>query len=179
MDNISEEIEPSGSAELPTLEFSRMRTLEEYEDQIIANAKYFAVVEIHPGAWRRGESNFIRSEHPTLEEARAEAQRRHDAERDPKRGSLIYAVADFKGAPNMNCLVEDFPGMAGPYTRRGRDAKLKGKRPVSAKKYEVPSPTELEKSDRFFEGPAYAGNVTNYVPAKKSQRALKFQKKRR
>ncbi len=154
-------------------------TQDEYEQMIIDNAKYFTVLEIRPGAWRRGESNFVKTQHTTYDEAIAEAKRRYEAEPHPKRGNLIYAIADFprSGARDMTALVEAYPPIHGPFTRQGHmeKQKNKGKR---RKALDAKPTYTAEPSDRYFEGDAYLG-VTNVVKPGGSKVAIKFKNKRR
>ncbi len=156
-------------------DITRARSLEEYEGLIEKYAKYWRVVEIRPGAWRRGEQNIIGTQHATYEEAMIEAKRRYEIEPNPKRGSLLYAIADFPGASNMAALVGEYPETSGKYSSRYRK---QTKKPRESKKYDIPPPGTIEPSERYFEGDAYSGGVTTVVTKGKSQRAIKYKNKR-
>jgi hypothetical protein len=163
----------------PGPDITKARSQDEYEEMIFDNAKYFAVVEIRPGAWRSGNPNFIRTEHPTFDEALAEARRRYEIEATPKRGSLIYGVADFpaSGARDMSALIEAYPEINGRYARSVREAKKDHKKTKPLKNRTLPEPGTIQPSERYFESPEYLQTTTKIVKAGNSQRALKYKNK--
>lgn len=80
---------------------------EELNAKVIANAKYFTVVQVNRGGFVRGGTNYDRHQVDTLEDAREKAKELYEA--DKSRGILIYAVADFAGANGFSRPVENYP----------------------------------------------------------------------
>lgn len=118
----------------------------------IEYATYFTVISVNPGGWKRGESNYIRSEHLTLKAARIAAKTRY--ERDPRgRGMLIYAVIQYANSPiGSSFVVEDYPKVNNPYNREAKLAKRAGRPSTIPKSMrDMPEPGSLPRSERFFE----------------------------
>jgi hypothetical protein len=166
----------------PLPDITLIKNQDDYELMVAANARAWAVIDIHPGAWRRLASNFERTEHASYEDAMAEAKRRYDEATAPKRGSLIYAIADFPGARNMTCCYDEWPRNSGVYGSFYRRQIGKGSKPN--KQHMLPPVGTIEPSERYFEASAekdYAGSRTtaSVVKVGKSQRALRYQAKRR
>jgi hypothetical protein len=119
-------------------------------DLIIEFATYFTVIAANPEGWRRGESNYTRSEHLTLASARAAAKTRYD--NDPKkRGILIYAVLQYSNRPiGTSRVVESYPFVSNPYSREARAAKRKTYRRRKALR-DIPDQATMAPSGRYFE----------------------------
>ncbi len=135
--------------ELPDLVSSKFDD-DDVTDLIIEFATYFTVIAANPEGWRRGESNYIRSEHLTLAAARMAAKTRYDA--DPKkRGCLIYAVLQYSNRPiGTSRVVESYPFVSNPYSREARAAKHKSYRRRKSLR-NIPDSESLAPSGRYFE----------------------------
>lgn len=94
---------------------------EELTQRVIDHAKYFTVVQVSPGMFRKGGSNYERTEEPTLEKAREQAKELYDKH---KKRIIIYAVADFSGARNFSRPVETYP----PAVKTSRELEKEAKR---------------------------------------------------
>lgn len=113
-------------------------------------ATYFTVIAVNPGGWRRGESNYIRSEHLTLQSALLAAKTRY--QNDPqKRGCLIYAVMQYSNRPiGSDRVIASWPEVSNPYSREARAAKRKQSR-IPKNMRNLPAPETMKRSERFFE----------------------------
>ena len=177
-----EKLDPPTVNTGPAPDITLATTQDQYEQFVAENAHTWVVVEIRPGAWKKLQPNFVRTEHKSYDEAIAEAQKRYDAEIHPKRGSLIYAIADFPGARNMTCCYDEWPrrsGIYGSFYRR----QVKGDKIKTNIKYQLPPVGSIEPSERYFEPREvdYSGAKTtsSVVSVGKSQRAIKYKSKRR
>jgi hypothetical protein len=119
-------------------------------DLVTEFATYFTVIAANPDGWRRGEPNYVRTEHLTLEAARKAARTRY--ENDPKkRGMLIYACLQYSNRPiGTHAHVEGFPQESNPYSREARRAKRKPSRLQKSLRNMIASDL-LPKTERHFE----------------------------
>jgi hypothetical protein len=117
---------------------------------MIEFATYFTVIQENRGGWRRGEGNFLRSEHLTLASARLAAKKRYEG--DPKRrGCLIYAVVQYRNRSiGSGEVVEGYPPSDSPYSKEARLAKKRGN-PVPRSMRDMPEPGTIQPSQRYFE----------------------------
>jgi hypothetical protein len=135
--------------DLPDLYSTRI-DIDDRTELMIEFATYFTVIQENRGGWRRGEGNFIRSEHLTLHSARLAAKKRY--ENDPKRrGCLIYAVVQYSNRPiGSGEVIEGYPPSDSPYSREARLAKRRGT-PVPRSLRNMPDPETLPPPQRHFE----------------------------
>jgi hypothetical protein len=140
--------EPTPS-EMPDFNSTRI-DIDDRTDIMIEFATYFTVIQANPGGWRTGESNYLRSEHLTLESARMAAKKRY--EDDPKkRGCLIYAVIQYSNRPiGSGEVIEGYPPCDSPYSKEARRAKKRGN-PVPRSLRNMPEPGSLPPPQRAFE----------------------------
>lgn len=136
------------------IDISKFRDLDDLVEAVTSYANKFVVLQHNPGGYRKGEINYIRSEHLTLKAAQLAAVTRHQL--DPNhRGCVIYAVMQYANNPlGHSQIVETYPMLNNPWGTTARLAKRNGKPAALKRSYKNPLPPELlEPSERYFEGP--------------------------
>ena len=134
-------------------------TDDELNAHVVANAKYFTVVQVNRGGFVAGGKNYDRHQVDTIVDARKLAKELYDAD-ERKRGILIYAVADFAGANGFSRPVENYPATTWESKSQKAEREKKDRKAAREKLREA----RMNLGAKHFEKPAPAAVAPLQTP---------------